>query len=273
MSLVLACGTPVESAREQALVVTTDPVELEHASLTGAVAMLGRALGQPIRLAADAEALGPCTRVTMFVPAGTPIDVARRTVTKSLDELGFTWTDEAGSVVIARREGAAKPVECLEREATRGVMGAPNVRRTPPEGLSRSPDLKDPFAPDSAIGEGDSLASAIAAITPIDDTTWRVDMKAIDAMSPELLARQARIVPRSSDASAGGFRLYGIRASSLPAALGFKNGDTIVRVGKQSLDDLESALAAYEALREAKAIEVELDRRGELRTHTYELVR
>lgn len=273
LGLALGCGTASPPPAEQVVAITSEPIELEHASLTGAVAMLGRALGQPIRLSADAEPLGSCTRVTMFVPAGTPVDVARNTATKSLDELGFTWSEDAGSVVIARREGAAKPAECLEREAMRGVMGSPIVRRPVLDGAQRSPDLKDPFGPVDAVDEGDPLAPVVAGITAVDDTTWRVDMKAVDALSPELLARQARIVPSMKDGQSSGFKLFAIRSSSLPAALGFKNGDRILRVGKQSLNDVDSALAAYEALHEAKTIEVELERRGELRTHTYELVR
>jgi hypothetical protein len=267
----VACGTSTPPEQDVPA-STSEAIALEHAALSSAVAVLGRALEQPIRLAADAEALGPCARVTMFVPAGAPIDVARRAAADGVEELGLSWKDEGGSVVIARRAGAEKPQECQARDAMRaGPLGIPRLNpssadaapRRPDRSAERSPDLKDPFAP----------VEGVAGISAIDETTWKVEERALEGLSTEQLVRQARIIPRQEGGATSGYKVFGIRAGSIPSALGLANGDVIVRVGGAKLTDLEAALAAFDAFREATTIEVEIERRGQLRKHTYEIVR
>ena len=49
------------------------------------------------------------------------------------------------------------------------------------------------------------------------------------------LARQARVIPYVRDGVVEGYKLYGLRETSLPALVGFKNGDLVTEVNGQPL--------------------------------------
>ena len=82
------------------------------------------------------------------------------------------------------------------------------------------------------------------------------------ALDPSCLATSMRIVPAFRDGRAEGFKLFGIRPESLPALLGFRNGDLVLKVNGRALSSPESALEAYSALRSEKTFAVELERNG-----------
>lgn len=72
---------------------------------------------------------------------------------------------------------------------------------------------------------------------------------------PAELSRQLRILPSVKDGQPRGLKLYALRPDSLPAALGFKNGDLLTAVNSHSLLDSERALLAYSELRSASVLE------------------
>ncbi len=80
---------------------------------------------------------------------------------------------------------------------------------------------------------------------------------------PEQLARQARIVPHFQNGAQDGFKLYGIRRSSVFSRLGFKNGDRIASVNNQSLKTVSQATEVFERLKRAQRLEFQLQRRGQ----------
>lgn len=57
----------------------------------------------------------------------------------------------------------------------------------------------------------------------------------------------ARIVPEVRAGVASGFKLYGVRAGSLPALLGLQNGDVVTTLNGQSLAGPQEALQALDA--------------------------
>ena len=83
--------------------------------------------------------------------------------------------------------------------------------------------------------------------------------------NPDLLARKMRVVPAFSEGQQTGFKLYGIRASSFPRMLGFKNGDLIRSVNGRALNSLDEAMASYATLRNASEVELEIERKGQPR--------
>jgi hypothetical protein len=83
------------------------------------------------------------------------------------------------------------------------------------------------------------------------------------AGNPALLAKQMRIVPSQKDGKVEGMKLFGIRRGSLPALLGFQNGDTIVRIAEHDLTSAEDALAIYSKLRDFDRLTIDFVRRGE----------
>ena len=82
--------------------------------------------------------------------------------------------------------------------------------------------------------------------------------------NPAQLTKQARIVPSQRDGETQGYKLYGIRPSSLPKLLGFKNGDMITAVNGEKLASVDQAMALYTKLRRASELDIEFERKGTL---------
>lgn len=109
-----------------------------------------------------------------------------------------------------------------------------------------------PTAPAQAPGCSPALVRSTVARAAAD--AW---FRATDA-----LARGARIVPSLVNGQPQGFKLYAIRPESPLAAVGFLNGDTVVRIDGVDLTSLDRALAAVARTPGAGSTVVDLVRRG-----------
>lgn len=76
------------------------------------------------------------------------------------------------------------------------------------------------------------------------------------------LSTQARVVPAFREGEPQGFKMFAIRPHSLYAKLGLQNGDVLQRINGQSLKTPDTAMAAFESLREARHVELDLERGG-----------
>jgi general secretion pathway protein C len=96
-------------------------------------------------------------------------------------------------------------------------------------------------------------------------------------MSTELtdldaISRQGRIVPHvDSNGDFNGYRIYGIRPRSMVHTLGIRNGDLLNSVDGNAMDSMEAALDAYQTLQDADQFTVEITRRGQRHTISYEV--
>lgn len=86
-----------------------------------------------------------------------------------------------------------------------------------------------------------------------------------------LLLTQARAVPYFQDGKAIGFRLFAIKSGSLYERIGLRNGDVIKSVDGVSMADPSQVLKLFEALKEARSIEVLLERQKEDLRFRYQL--
>ena len=111
----------------------------------------------------------------------------------------------------------------------------------------------------------------LAGIVKKTDTTYEVPKDVVDALlaNPMAMAKGVRVVPAVKDGKPSGFKLYAIRPSSLPAHLGFANGDTVRKINGTELTSADKALEVYTKLRDAKKLTVEIERRGAAMTFTY----
>lgn len=102
---------------------------------------------------------------------------------------------------------------------------------------------------------------------------YAVERSLVDEVlaSPRSLASGARIVPAITEGEVNGFKIYAIRPKSLFAALGLENGDTITDIGDVHLESPDRALEAYQQVRDADEVTLEVIRRGEELTLTYEI--
>lgn len=79
---------------------------------------------------------------------------------------------------------------------------------------------------------------------------------------PRLLS-QARAVPYFRNGQSIGMRLFAIRRGSLYEKLGLKNGDIILSVNDNSVNDPAQALKIFEQLKNERSINLELERNGQ----------
>lgn len=102
-----------------------------------------------------------------------------------------------------------------------------------------------------------------------DVARWVVDRVLADTSA---LAGCARIVPWIGDGRPQGFKLYAVRAGSLLARLGLRNGDGLRTVNGWELSTPDTALEVYSRVRFTNRIELALVREGRLRRLTYRIV-
>lgn len=100
-----------------------------------------------------------------------------------------------------------------------------------------------------------------------------IDESCASSVSACTLARPARIAPAFANGRAIGFKLFCIRPNSLYAKVGLKNGDVVVRINGFSITNPNEALAAYDKLRDAKTLRIELWRQGRPKRLTYRVPR
>lgn len=125
---------------------------------------------------------------------------------------------------------------------------------------------EDETSPAELIG-----GASFDGITKIDPTHVKITRAAWNSLfdDPIAMARAARLVPSLEGGKPNGLRLFGIRPSSILAALGFQNGDTIHRVNGADLDGMEKLLEIYVNVHTESHVTLELTRRGKAMTLNY----
>ncbi|MBZ4374187.1 type II secretion system protein GspC [Corallococcus sp. AS-1-6] len=76
------------------------------------------------------------------------------------------------------------------------------------------------------------------------------------------LSMQARVVPAFKDGRPVGFKLFSLREDSFYSRLGLRNGDVLQRINGLDLDSPDKALEAFTKLRDARRIELQIERGG-----------
>jgi hypothetical protein len=107
-------------------------------------------------------------------------------------------------------------------------------------------------------------APADSNFTTIDATHATITQARLDQLraDPSGLVKSARIVPAMKDGKPIGLKLYAIRADSVPARLGFQNGDTLVAVNGTALGDATAALDVLQRALDATSWQFDILRRG-----------
>lgn len=100
-----------------------------------------------------------------------------------------------------------------------------------------------------------------------------IDESCASSVSACRLAQPTRIAPAFVNGRAIGFKLFCIRPNSLYAKVGLKNGDVVVRINGLPITNPNEALAAYDKLRDAKTLRIELRRQGRPKRLTYRIPR
>ncbi len=105
----------------------------------------------------------------------------------------------------------------------------------------------------------------------ISDTSYQIERKVINSKLKNLasLGQQARVVPNYHNGKYDGFRMIGMRGTSLFSNIGFKNGDIVKVINGGRIDSPNKALSLYEALKNKSRLTVQIERGGMLKTLRY----
>ncbi len=110
-------------------------------------------------------------------------------------------------------------------------------------------------------------------VKQVSDNSWVVSKETIEAtrqnMAEEL--RLAQMQPRIVEGKTDGFMIRTIKRNSFLNKLGLRRGDVILSVNSIALDSPEKALQVFQQLREARQINVAVERQGEALIFAYEL--
>ncbi|MDF1561898.1 MAG: PDZ domain-containing protein [Deltaproteobacteria bacterium] len=106
-------------------------------------------------------------------------------------------------------------------------------------------------------------------ITPLGPRRWGVwpGTEGCPLIRDSGLAAHPRIVPSFVNGVAEGFKVFP-GPDTLLGSAGFRPGDVILKVNGRSITSPDAALEVYQSL--TLPVQVELRRRGEIITHTYE---
>jgi len=85
------------------------------------------------------------------------------------------------------------------------------------------------------------------------------------------LMKQIRIRPHFKNGKPDGFRLTGIRPNSIFYNMGLKSGDIIMGVDGKDIESVDDALKFYQNLQLSSKVQLQIKRRGRLKTIDYHI--
>jgi hypothetical protein len=139
------------------------------------------------------------------------------------------------------------------------------------------PPPQPPTPPAATPGpDPDDLDAALdAGIRKIDDTHYEVKRAVLEQVlaNPMAIAKGARIVPSMRNGQPNGFKLHAIRQGSLFTRIGLMNGDTLLAINGRRLDSPDKALEVYVAIRDARQLDLSLERNGAPLTITIKITK
>jgi general secretion pathway protein C len=175
--------------------------------------------------------------------------------TQELYQVDDMVQDQARVVSIARckvivlRNGSEEIIECPE-------PGAKTKKKSSPVRYSGA-----------AKKEGEY------AVKKVSDSEFVVDEAEVENALGNInqLLTQIRVVPNFQDGKADGFKVFAIKPDSIFAKVGLKNGDVIRKVNGNDITSPEKAFGIFQELRNEKNLSLEISRRGQTQSFSYEI--
>lgn len=230
-------------------------LSLERAEPFEVLVVAEQLAGEPVLVEAMALASLRCITVTVKEPAPLPPRDAATRLFDALRAQGLR-VDHGKAGWTVGIDATRPPAACAPGRATAASEAEAHDKRPTanPAGAGGGPEMDDAAA----------LAVILASIREISPTEHAIKQQAVDLLfeHENIMTRAARIVPEQTAGKITGLRLFAIRTDNVLGKLGFENGDRLERIQGKSLTTPEQALEAYAALRGAKTIEVEVNRRG-----------
>lgn len=168
---------------------------------------------------------------------------------------------QAAAMIVSRsldaallRNASIVPQKCSE-------SAVPDLPRLNASGRNKS----------ASVPEGDT--SRGMKVEQVSDTQWIVDRASMPVHSRDLgrFLMQARAVPYMKKGRPVGFRITRISRGSLYEKIGLRNGDVLLRINKQNLDNPAKLLSLYQEMRNKQHISILLSRNGQNQTFDYDI--
>jgi len=111
------------------------------------------------------------------------------------------------------------------------------------------------------------------AVRSLGNNRWQIPRGAAEKARSNIgnLLKQARVEPYVVNGSTEGFVIKMIKPGSLFNQIGLRVGDVLHEINGVPLDSPEKALQVFQQLRQARQINVSLERRGNPMTFSYEI--
>ncbi len=160
-----------------------------------------------------------------------------------------------------------------------GSFDAALVRSAPtvPQNRSESAVLPLPGLDASGRNKSASVPKGDAGfgvkVEQVSDTRWILDRVLMPANIRDLpsFLKQARAVPYVKQGRTVGFRITGISRGGFYEKIGLRNGDVLLRVNMQNLDDPAKLFSLYQEMRNKRHISILLSRNGQKQTFDYDI--
>lgn len=160
-----------------------------------------------------------------------------------------------------------------------GSFDAALVRSAPtvPQNRSESAVLPLPGLDASGRNKSASVPKGDAGfgvkVEQVSDTRWILDRVLMPANIRDLpsFLKQARAVPYVKQGRTVGFRITGISRGGFYEKIGLRNGDVLLRVNTQHLEDPAKFLSLYQEMRNKRHISILLSRNGQKQTFDYDI--
>ena len=126
----------------------------------------------------------------------------------------------------------------------------------------------------SAAKEPGGTSDEADGVSKDGENKFVVDRALVDSIiaDPEKLYSQVRVVPHKGvDGDVDGYRMSGIRRTSVFSKLGIKNGDIVHAVNGKPLTSVSAAMEAYNSLQSSSNFSFDLTRRNQKQTFEYEI--
>lgn len=128
-------------------------------------------------------------------------------------------------------------------------------------------------SPDGAgeDGGGNVEGGPVDGVRQVSENDYAITQERLNTTLSNLnmVATQARIVPSFKNGTANGFKLFSIRPGSIYSAIGIQNGDVITRINGFEINSPDKALEIYQRLRDARNVEIDVERRGQMLKKRY----
>lgn len=133
--------------------------------------------------------------------------------------------------------------------------------------------------PDSSIGAKISLAGpsrggpALPSVETVGANQFNVTRAAVDQALSDLpkVLTQARAVPNIENGVANGYKLFQIVPGSIYQTIGLQNGDTLMALDGNPMNDPAKAFELLNQLKTSSRMELTVKRNGKVQNFTYEI--